>query len=102
MFVHKMMILTMFGRHAFATIPADACDAICLTVPECRDDPGAHNSYCKSGQNPPVCFGLYRSTTSSTGYCFFPNDPTCSEQDPVPCPDNHEVTTTKESPPSAV
>jgi len=34
------------------------CQQLCDGLTECRDDPQAHGSYCKTWGNPsPVCFG---------------------------------------------
>ena len=87
MFVHKVMIMLVGVAHhpVWAAVPTDACDALCFEVAECAGDPGSHNSYCKSDHDPQVCFGLYHSDTNQSGFCFFPNDPTCSESDPVLC-----------------
>jgi hypothetical protein len=35
------------------------CAQACFLTPSCRNDPNAHGAYCKYGQHPPVCFGLY-------------------------------------------
>lgn len=92
MFVHKAMFLAIVGQHHMrAEIPTDACDAICLGLPECANEPHAHNSYCKSDQDPPVCFGLYNT---DNGYCFFPNNPSCDESSPVLCPTEESTTET--------
>lgn len=63
-----------------------SCEAFCDDVPECRNDPQAQGSYCKSWQNPEVCFGLYWTDERHTDMCFFPNDYTCPQNIPVECP----------------
>jgi len=69
------------------------CQELCKEVGTCSHDPHAHGSYCKSWQDPPVCFGLYHQKPH--GYCFEPNDPHCNDSklEPVRC-GHHHVTTT--------
>jgi hypothetical protein len=62
------------------------CEAICLNVNSCANDPQAHGSYCKSDQDPQVCFGLYYTDITHTTICFEPNDVECPEEFPVSCP----------------
>ena len=59
------------------------CQKLCDKTESCREDPHAHGSYCKHGDHPPVCFGLYHDKHG--GYCFQPNDPHCDEYRPVRC-----------------
>ena len=62
------------------------CQALCDHVSECENDPHAQGSYCKSWQNPQVCFGLFWTDDLRTDMCFFPNDETCPQDIPVECP----------------
>ena len=59
------------------------CQGLCEETHECKVD--KHGSYCKSWQDPPVCFGLYHKKPH--GYCFEPNDPLCNDAklEPVRC-----------------
>ena len=77
----------------------DRCAMICFFTPSCKNDPQSHGSYCKTGNSPSTCFGLYykyppfltrmdESDESPEGverrrrrYCFEPNDASC----PVCC-----------------
>lgn len=64
----------------------DNCQAICDGNASCATDPHAHGSYCKSWQNPQVCFGLYFTDDSRTATCFQPVDgEACPETIPVTC-----------------
>ena len=67
--------------------PVEYCQGLCDDNKECRHD--KHGSYCKSWQDPPVCFGFYHKKPH--GYCFEPNDPKCNDAklDPVKC--GHKV-----------
>ena len=103
MFVHHFQVLLVIAsgmHHTWGSLNngesttssppiVDSCQDLCNSVASCAQDPRSHGSYCKSWQNPPVCFGLY---TQSSGFCFAPNDITCSEAQPVLC---SEVTTTE-------
>lgn len=55
----------------------DSCQYACDSTEECNNDPQNHGSYCKSWEDPPVCFGLY--VRENGKYCFQPNDPTCND-----------------------
>jgi hypothetical protein len=65
---------------------ATTCEALCLGVASCANNPQAQGSYCKDSQTPQVCFGLYYTDATQTTICFEPNDPTCPETIPVTCP----------------
>ena len=94
-------ILTLIGlaTHALASeaeldiydgrgkYPVEYCQGLCDDNKECRHD--KHGSYCKTWQDPPVCFGFYHKKPH--GYCFEPNDPKCNDAklDPVKC--GHKV-----------
>lgn len=65
--------------------PGDPCQDICDGLEECRMDPHEFGSYCKKGQNPSVCFGLYYKDESRTNYCFQPANKNCPEKYPVLC-----------------
>ena len=58
-----------------------SCQAICDTVPSCRD--GWQGSYCKPGDIV-VCFGLFENSDGSN--CYFPAGGNCDQSRPVACP----------------
>jgi hypothetical protein len=72
---------------ALAGVKAETCQALCNGLPDCREDPHAHGSYCKTWNKPEVCFGLYWTDASETQMCFQPNSSIpCPEDRPVLCP----------------
>lgn len=36
----------------------ESCQEICSDVDACREDPHAHDSYCKFEESNPICFGM--------------------------------------------
>ena len=76
---------------AFAAVvglsSSQSCQSLCDGVADCREDPHAHGSYCKTWQTPQVCFGLYWTDASESDMCFQPNaSGACPENNPVRCP----------------
>lgn len=65
---------------------ATTCQSLCDTVVSCASDPGARGSYCKEGESPQNCFGLFFTNESLETMCFQPNDDICPETFPVQCP----------------
>ena len=64
----------------------DVCQEHCVNTASCLNEEHEHGSYCKSWQNPPVCFGLYWTDESQTTMCFEPSeDGACGEAIPVLC-----------------
>lgn len=55
----------------------DICATICYFTSTCRNDPQSHGSYCKTSNEPNVCFGLYFQFNIFRPFCFEPNDPNC-------------------------
>ena len=71
----------------------DICAEICFKTEACRRDPNSQGSYCKKGNHPSTCFGLYfthpphfREEKSELmdghgghrkRFCYQPNDPHC-------------------------
>lgn len=45
------------------------CHTLCKAVPACKNDPKEHGSYCKTGKDPNVCFGMYLCTMSKLTAC---------------------------------
>jgi len=73
----------LFGA---AAMSQDVCQDHCVNTPTCLNEEHQHGSYCKSWQNPPVCFGLYWIDSSRTQMCFEPaEDGACGEAIPVEC-----------------
>ena len=70
----------------FGSMGQDVCQGFCNNVVSCITEEHEHGSYCKSWQDPPVCFGLYWTDESQTAMCFEPSeDGACSENIPVTC-----------------
>ena len=65
------------------------CTKACMNTPGCMSNPHSHSTYCKTWQNPPVCFGLYWTSPSHTETCFQPYSPErkCPERWPIRCDD---------------
>ena len=67
-------------------VPFDTCQVNCLVTPECAFGPKRQGSYCKlDNQLLPVCFGLYWRDIAETIPCYFPEDPTCPQTNPIRC-----------------
>ena len=81
--------ITMFAM--FTHVFSHTCQEYCNDLPTCANDPQAHGSYCKSWQNPPVCFGIYYVDASRSTKCFQPADPSCPGTIPVSCPEDEFV-----------
>jgi hypothetical protein len=84
-FVFRSSIIALLSS---AVVSAETCQTLCDSVDGCRDDPHEHGSYCKTWENPRVCFGLYWADEAQTQMCFFPNSAgDCPETRPVRCPE---------------
>ncbi|KAF4654150.1 hypothetical protein FOL47_010110 [Perkinsus chesapeaki] len=59
----------------------DTCQQVCDSLPSCKGS--KYGSYCKTWQNPPVCFGIIQKADKSL--CFHPADPQGCNGDPYPC-----------------
>ena len=69
-----------------SAVSASSCQTLCSSLDECANDPHAHGSYCKTWNEPNVCFGLYYTDETRTSLCFQPNNSACPERFPVECP----------------
>jgi hypothetical protein len=82
----RFVFATAFAA-LFNHAQADSCQAYCNDLADCRDDPDEQGSYCKTWQDPDVCFGLYWTDDSETTMCYQPNSSApCPEDRPVRCP----------------
>jgi hypothetical protein len=82
-----MRFLRLISASSFlASVSASTCQALCTSLSECATDPYSHGSYCKTWQDPQVCFGLYWTDETQTTMCFQPNNVDCREDLPVACP----------------
>jgi hypothetical protein len=64
----------------------DICQDHCANTTSCISEEHEHGSYCKTWQDPPVCFGLYWTDDSQTTMCFQPAEGSaCPETNPVTC-----------------
>ena len=69
-----------------SSVSQDICQEHCVNTPSCINEEHEHGSYCKSWQDPSVCFGLYWTDETKTTMCFEPSeDGACSENTPVTC-----------------
>jgi hypothetical protein len=67
-------------------VPFDTCQVNCLVTPKCAFGPKHQGSYCKvDHRDIPTCFGLYWRDAAQTIPCYFPEDPTCPQNDPIRC-----------------
>jgi hypothetical protein len=70
----------------------DICAEVCFMTEDCRRDPNSQGSYCKKGNHPSTCFGLYftrpphhhlrdgmdgEPERHRKKFCYQPNDPHC-------------------------
>ena len=83
--VTNMHFHTTIASFAALILPSHSltpltCQSLCDSVSSCANNPNAQGSYCKDNN---TCFGLYNKGTS---LCFFPNDPTCPQTNPVNWP----------------
>ena len=68
-----------------------SCEEICQDLKECRH--GHQGSYCKTGEVP-TCFGLFEKHDG--GLCYFPEDSSCDQSQPILCPGTNSTVTTTE------
>ena len=79
-------ITLLFASHA-SFLAAETCQSYCDGLGGCRSGDHVYGSYCKTWQDPDVCFGLYWLDEAQTTMCFQPGSPgTCPEERPVRCP----------------
>ena len=92
----EIMIVNSTRTGSRVTQIADKCSDLCDKHDSCLNDPHGHRSYCKSWQNPKVCFGFYWSDPSKKSVCYepYPGSGKCIETLPVGC-DEAFVTTPK-------
>ena len=64
---------------------SSTCQELCAITPSCVNS--RNGSYCKSSQDPQVCFGFYYRDSTRASTCYHPGDPTCSEAIPLLCSD---------------
>ncbi|KAF4742962.1 hypothetical protein FOZ63_018263 [Perkinsus olseni] len=60
--------------------PQPTCQDVCNDMPQCRDS--KWGSYCKTWQDPQVCFGVIKKSDGTL--CFAPTDEDC-EGEPYYC-----------------
>jgi len=66
---------------------AETCQSFCDRLDGCKAGDHTYGSYCKSYQDPEVCFGLYWLDETETAMCFQPDSlGACPETRPVRCP----------------
>lgn len=83
-FVKRVVLVALVS--IVGTEAQDICQEHCVNTPTCISEEHEHGSYCKSWQDPPVCFGLYWTDDSQTAMCFEPSeDGSCPESLPVTC-----------------